>query len=417
MVISVIGLGYIGLPTAAILASKGFNVIGIDSNQTIVDVVNKGQVHIVEPGLEDMVKKSVDKGNLHAFVSPKIADIFMIAVPTPFKDDHKPDLSYIKLAIQNIAPIVHQGNMIILESTVPVGTTEKIKEWLKEERSDLCFPEDDKDIGLEYISIAHCPERVLPGNVINELINNNRIIGGITTQCAERAKNFYDLFVHGECIITDSRTAELSKLVENSYRDVNIAFANELSLIADKLDINVWELIKLANLHPRVNILQPGPGVGGHCIAVDPWFIVDSAPNESNLIREARLVNDRKPEFICKKIEQAAQKINVKKSELVIACLGLSFKPNIDDLRESPAMKISKDVELMGFKKNYICEPNIKLIPEIFDSTKTQLVDFSKALSESDILVLLVDHEEFKRIEFSFLINKEVIDSRGIWTR
>ena len=264
MVISVIGLGYIGLPTAAILASKGFNVIGIDSNQTIVDVVNKGQVHIVEPGLEDMVKKSVDKGNLHAFVSPKIADIFMIAVPTPFKDDHKPDLSYIKLAIQNIAPIVHQGNMIILESTVPVGTTEKIKEWLKEERSDLCFPEDDKDIGLEYISIAHCPERVLPGNVINELINNNRIIGGITTQCAERAKNFYDLFVQGECIITDSRTAELSKLVENSYRDVNIAFANELSLIADKLDINVWELIKLANLHPRVNILQPGPGVGGH---------------------------------------------------------------------------------------------------------------------------------------------------------
>ncbi|MDB0021051.1 UDP-N-acetyl-D-mannosamine dehydrogenase [Candidatus Pseudothioglobus singularis] len=417
MVISVIGLGYIGLPTAAILGSKGFNIIGVDNNRNVVEIINKGKVHIVEPGLEEMVHKAVIKGNLHASSSPKKADIFIIAVPTPFKINHNPDLSYIELAIRNIAPVIQEGNLIILESTVPVGTTEKLKKWLKAERPDLYFPNEEKDIGAEYINIAHCPERVLPGNIINELIENNRIIGGISTKCANRAKNFYKLFVKGDCIITDSRTAELSKLVENSFRDVNIAFANELSLIADKLDIDVWELIQLANLHPRVNILQPGPGVGGHCIAVDPWFIVDSAPEESNLIRQARLVNDKKPEFICKKIKQAAERTKINKSELVIASLGLAFKPNIDDLRGSPAMQIAKNIELMGFKAHYICEPNITLLPDIFNSKQTQLVNFNRALTESDILVLLVDHEEFKQIDLKLIKSKEVIDTRGIWSK
>jgi UDP-N-acetyl-D-mannosaminuronic acid dehydrogenase len=414
MVVSIIGLGYIGLPTAAILASNNIKVLGIDNNENTVSLINKGQIHIVEPNLDTLVKKVVSNGNLKAFVKPIPADVFMIAVPTPFKNKNEPDLSYIESAVKDISNVVKEGNMIILESTVPVGTTEKIKKWLLAERPELTFPENNHEITNGDINIAHCPERVLPGDVLNELVNNDRIIGGLSTFCANRAKIFYQDFVKGECITTDCRTAELSKLVENSYRDVNIAFANELSLISDKLDINVWELIKLANLHPRVNILKPGPGVGGHCIAVDPWFIVDSAPEESKLISTARLINDFKPEFVCKKIEQAASKTLKINSELKILSLGLSFKPNIDDLRESPAMTIAKQIESMGFKNSYICEPNIKELPKLFNENKSELIMLNQVINDVDIVVVLVDHDEFKNLDLSFFDGKQVVDTRGI---
>ncbi len=414
MVISIIGLGYIGLPTSAILASNNFKVLGIDKNENTVSLINKGQIHIVEPNLDTLIQKVISKGTFKAYSKAKSADIFIIAVPTPFKNKNEPDLSYIRSAVKDISNVIKEGNMIILESTVPVGTTEKIKKWLSAERPELTFPENENEITSRDINIAHCPERVLPGDILNELVNNDRIIGGLTTHCANRAKNFYKGFVKGECITTDCRTAELSKLVENSYRDVNIAFANELSLISDKLDINIWELIKLANLHPRVDILQPGPGVGGHCIAVDPWFIVDSAPKESKLISTARLINDYKPEFVCKKIEQAARKTLKINSELKIVSLGLSFKPNIDDLRESPAMTIAKKIESMGFKNSYLCEPNIKELPKLFNENKSELIMLNQVINDVDIIVVLVDHDEFKNLNLSLFDGKQVVDTRGI---
>ena len=288
-------MGYIGLPTAAVLASRKINVVGVDVNHDVVDTINKGNIHIVEPELDILVRSVVQSGYLRSTTLPEKADVFMVAVPTPFKDENKPDLSYIEAVSKAIAPLLEKGNIVILESTSPVGTTEKMMGWMQEIRSDLTFPIFGTDGSETDISVAHCPERVLPGHVIRELVENDRIIGGVTSQCANKARELYKIFVNAECLITDCRTAELSKLVENSFRDVNIAFANELSLICDKLGINVWEMIKLANRHPRVNILQPGPGVGGHCIAVDPWFIVDSAPDEAKLIRTARLVNDSKP--------------------------------------------------------------------------------------------------------------------------
>lgn len=416
MIVSVIGLGYIGLPTAAILASKGISVKGIDNNKNLVNQISKGHLHIVEPHLDEIVQKEINKG-LNIFDSPKKADIFIIAVPTPFKQSRKPDLSYIKKAIEDIAPVIQKGNMIILESTVPVGTTEKLIDWLNIERPDLVFPASWNDNSSFDVNIAHCPERVMPGDIINELVNNDRIIGGISYKCGERARNFYNIFVEGECIVTNSRTAELCKLAENSYRDVNIAFANELSLISDSLGINVWELIKLANRHPRVDILKPGPGVGGHCIAVDPWFIVDSAPNDSKLIHQARLVNDSKPNLIYKKIKQAVEKINKETSELTVACLGLSFKPDIDDLRQSPAMQIAKEIESMDFKKCFVCEPNIKKLPASFNSKKTELINIDERLFNADIVVLLVDHKEFYKINLSKLDGAQIIDSRGIWSK
>ncbi len=415
MRVIVIGLGYIGLPTAAILASHGISVLGVDCNQSVVETINQGQIHIVEPELDSLVETAVDSGHLRATVTPEKGDVFMIAVPTPFKGTHEPDLSYIESAAKAIAPVLQKGNMVILESTVPVGATEKLMQWLQLDRPDLAFPASDKEGRAADITIGHCPERVLPGHVVRELVENDRIIGGITKQCAERIQGFYKLFVQGDCLITNCRTAELCKLVENSFRDVNIAFANELSLIADKLDVNVWELIKLANHHPRVNILQPGPGVGGHCIAVDPWFIVDSAPNESKLIHAARLVNDSKPDFVLEKIEQAALNIGKEKASLSIACLGLAFKPNIDDLRESPAMKIAKRIEGLGFAKQYLVEPNINAIPEVFDVKSTELINLEAAMVKVDIVVLLVDHTEFKEMDLSFLSGKQVVDTRGLF--
>ena len=415
MIVSVVGLGYIGLPTAAVLASRSIKVVGLDVNKKTVDIINQGKVHIIEPGLDVLVQSSVQSGYLKATTKPEKADVFMIAVPTPFKDDHEPDLSYIESAAKAIAPVLEKGNLVILESTSPVGSTEKMTEWIKEARPDFSFPEFGSS-SIQYdISVAHCPERVLPGQVIRELVENDRIIGGMTTHCAERARDLYKIFVEADCLITDCRTAELSKLVENSFRDVNIAFANELSLICDKLDINVWEMIKLSNRHPRVNILQPGPGVGGHCIAVDPWFIINSAPNEARLIHTARLVNDSKPNFILDKVNQAVKVIAKKRSEIKIACLGLAFKPDIDDLRESPALNIARQIDLMKFNEVLLIEPNINQIPKGFYTNSTKLTSIENALKVVDIVVLLVDHIQFKCIDLSLLSGKQIIDTRGIW--
>jgi len=417
VIVSIIGLGYIGLPTAAVLASKGVKVVGVDVNQHAVDTINQGKIHIIEPELDILVHKAVQDNYLKAVTRPEKADVFMVAVPTPFKDNYEPDLSYIKSAAKAIATVLERGNLVILESTSPIGATEKMMEWMREDRPDLSFPKFGDDKFKVDIAVAHCPERVLPGHVVRELVENDRIIGGVTTQCAERARELYKIFVEADCLITDCRTAELSKLVENSFRDVNIAFANELSLICDKLDINVWELIKLANRHPRVNILQPGPGVGGHCIAVDPWFIVDSAPGEAKLIRMARLVNDSKPFFVLNKVNQAVQAIGKDIFKLNIACLGLAFKPDIDDLRESPALSIANNVSLMGFKSTFLVEPNIKVIPDIFSEKNISLTTMDKALKNADIVLLLVDHVSFKLMDLSLLSNKQVIDTRGIWNR
>ena len=416
MIVSVIGLGYIGLPTAALIASHGIKVNGIDVNPKIVNTINRGQIHIVEPDLDKLVQSSVQNGNLSASIHVEKADIFIIAVPTPFKDNHKPDLSYIESAAKSIAPFLESGNLVILESTSPVGTTEKIREWIKEVRPNLLFPEGDNNI-LSDVSIAYCPERVLPGNILHELVQNDRIIGGLSKACTKKALEFYKIFVKANCLVTDSRTAELSKLVENSSRDVNIAFANELSLICDKLEINVWELINLANHHPRVNILQPGPGVGGHCIAVDPWFIVDSAPNEAKIIKLARLVNDQKPNFVLQKVQQAVLNTRRDISEISIACLGLSFKPNIDDLRESPALEITKKIVNMGFKKQYIVEPNIEDLPTEIKTKSSELVELKKAIVSSDILLLLVDHTPFKKMNLGLLSGKQIVDTRGTWSK
>jgi len=409
-------LGYIGLPTAAVLAAKGVTVVGVDVNQNTVDIINQGKIHIVEPGLDILVHKAIQDNYLKAVTIPRKADVFLIAVPTPFKDNYEPDLSYIKSAAKAIAPVLEKDNLVILESTSPVGTTEKMVEWMREERSDLSFPEFGDDELKVDIAVAHCPERVLPGHVVRELVENDRIIGGVSAQCAQRALNLYKIFVDADCLLTDCRTAELSKLVENSFRDVNIAFANELSLICDKLDINVWELIKLANRHPRVNILQPGPGVGGHCIAVDPWFIVDSAPDEAKLIRAARLVNDGKPLFVLDKINQAVQTTGKDSSALSIACLGLAFKPDIDDLRESPALSIAQKIGSIDFSSIFLVEPNITIMPSCFDSENIELVGLERAINDADIIVLLVDHTSFKSLDLSLLSGKQVIDTRGIWS-
>ena len=416
MILSVIGLGYIGLPTAAVLASNGLTVIGVDVNQNAVDLINQGKIYTVEPELDILVQTAVQSGFLKATTKPAKASVFMIAVPTPFIGDHEPDLSYIESAVKAIAPVLEKGNLVILESTSPVGTTEMTIEWMKEERPDLSFPEFGNNSAQYDIAVAHCPERVLPGRVIHELISNDRIIGGVTTQCGEQARDLYNVFVEADCLITDCRTAELSKLVENSFRDVNIAFANELSLICDKLDINVWEMIKLSNHHPRVNILQPGPGVGGHCIAVDPWFIVNSAPNEAKLIHTARLINDSKPDFILDKINQAVKVIAKKRSEIKIACFGLAFKPDIDDLRESPALNIAKLLTSMKFNEVLLVEPNISQLPKGFDGNSTKLSSIERTLKIADIVVLLVDHIEFKAIDLSLLSGKQIVDTRGIWS-
>lgn len=404
--ICVVGLGYIGLPTAAVFADHGIKVVGVDVSQKAVDTINTGKAHIVEPDLDALLKRVVDNGTLKAQTSAENADAYIIAVPTPFKGDHEPDLKYIESATRALAPSVKEGDLLILESTVPPGATEQMVAWLEEERPDL---KEAGGAGKAFYA-AHCPERVLPGRVLIELIENDRLIGGITDQCSARAQALYKTFVKSECVITNARTAELAKLTENSFRDVNIAFANELSVIADKLDINVWELIALANRHPRVNILQPGPGVGGHCIAVDPWFIVDAVPNEARLIRTAREINDGKPQWVINKVKEAIA--NSAKDKPTVACLGLAFKPDIDDLRESPALDITQELKAMNIATILAVEPNVHE-PEIAGLNLTSL---STALEQSDIIVLLVDHKEFKEITLDQLAQKALVDTRGIFS-
>jgi UDP-N-acetyl-D-mannosaminuronic acid dehydrogenase len=416
--ISVIGLGYIGLPTAAMFASCKIKVIGVDVNQYAVDTINRGEIHIVEPELDVLVHAAVTEGYLKAVTSPEAADAFLIAVPTPFKpcDEGQipdPDLAYIESAAKAISPVLKKGDLIILESTSPVGAPEKMAEWLAEARSDLSFPQQAGEAA--DVNVAHCPERVLPGHVVRELVANDRVIGGMTAKCSERAIELYKTFVEGDCVTTNARTAEMAKLTENSCRDVQIAFANELSIICDKLDIDVWELISLANRHPRINILQPGPGVGGHCIAVDPWFIVSKTPEQAQLIHTARKVNDAKPEWVINKVKVAIAdflQVNSTKTakDVTIACYGLAFKADIDDLRESPALNITKKIAEFHTGKVLAIEPNIENLPSTIDSFELSNFDFAK--ENSDIHLLLVDHEDFRN---NAVRNDYLIDTKGIW--
>lgn len=395
--ISMIGLGYIGLPTATLFASRKKKVIGVDVSQHAVDTINQGKIHIVEPELDILVHAAVTEGYLRATTQPEPADAFLIAVPTPFTDGHKPDLSYIESAAKGIAPVLKKGDLVVLESTSPVGATEQLATWLAAARPDLSFPQQ---AGEEAdVQVAHCPERVLPGHVVRELVSNDRVIGGMTKKASQMAVALYKTFVEGECIVTNARTAEMCKLTENSFRDVNIAFANELSMICDKLDINVWELIALANRHPRVNILQPGAGVGGHCIAVDPWFIVDTTPDEARIIRTAREVNDHKPEWVLEKVKAAVTDALAKKpgstmSDIKVACLGLAFKPDIDDLRESPAVEITQHVAQLGCQVLTV-EPNIESLPQKLSQPKLSLATLDDALATADVVCVLVKHRPF----------------------
>ncbi|UPU37627.1 UDP-N-acetyl-D-mannosamine dehydrogenase [Geomonas paludis] len=404
--IVVMGLGYIGLPTASMLAVKGHQVVGVDVSEQVVQTINSGKIHIVEPDLDILVRSAVNSGNLRASRQPEEADVFIIAVPTPFKftdnNPKTPDIGYVEAAVTSILPLLKQGDLVILESTSPVGTTERIRAMVREHRAEL-YPAGSH---AEPVFIAHCPERVLPGHILRELVDNDRIVGGITRACAEKARELYKSFCHGSIYLTDSKTAEMAKLTENSFRDVNIAFANELSIVCDELGINVWELIELANKHPRVNILTPGPGVGGHCIAVDPWFIVSAAPQSARLIRTAREINDFKPSWVLDKIVQKANRFKAP----VIGCLGLAFKANIDDLRESPALEIAKELVAMKIGEVVICEPNVApgLAP-------LPLAPLERVVREADILVVLVDHEEFKSVDPDLLKEKIVIDLKGIW--
>lgn len=419
--ITVIGLGYIGLPTAAMFASRGKKVIGVDVNHRTVDTINRGEIHIVEPELDVLVRSAVKKGCLRATTVVETADAFLIAVPTPFKkrteEIPEPDLSYIQEAAQAIAPVLKTGDLVVLESTSPVGTTEQLADWLATSRPDLTFPQM---VGCDAdVNIAHCPERVLPGHVVRELVQNNRVIGGMSAICSERAVELYQCFVAGECVQTSARTAEMVKLAENSCRDVQIAFANELSVICDKLDINVWELISLANRHPRINILQPGPGVGGHCIAVDPWFIVSKTPAESRLIKTARVVNDAKPDWVLHKFESALlehMKIYPEKAEkdVTVACYGLTFKANIDDLRGSPALHIAEKISTKYTVRVLTVEPNItELPPAMAGRPNTELVSLEEAERVADIRLFLVDHAEFKTQDIC-RSSALTIDTRGI---
>lgn len=411
--IVVMGLGYIGLPTASMLATKGHQVVGVDISEVVVATINSGNIHIVEPDLDILVRSAVNSGCLKASLTPEEADTFILAVPTPFKVTEKtpktPDISYVEAATHAILPFLRANSLVILESTSPVGTTERVYAIITEGRPEL----------LGKVHVAHCPERVLPGHIIRELVDNDRIIGGMTKEAALAARDLYHSFCSGNIFLTDARTAEMAKLTENSYRDTNIAFANELSIICDKLNINVWELIELANKHPRVNILTPGPGVGGHCIAVDPWFIVDAAPEEARLIRTAREVNDSKPHWVIDKVKQAVEdwhknnsKFKTQNSKLlpVIACLGLAFKANIDDLRESPALEITRQLIECGIGSIMACEPNVN-----GEFREFHLHELDVVLKNSDILLLLVDHDEFKNIDRELLKDKQIIDTRGVW--
>ena len=410
--ICVFGLGYIGLPTAAVFADTGVDVVGVDVNPAVVASINAGRPHFGEPQLDALVRRVVEGGKLRASAEPEPADAIIIAVPTPMRghgEHGKPDVSYVEAAARAAARVLAAGTLVIVESTIPVGTTERVATILAELRSDLSFPHQAGE--LAQVQVAHCPERVLPGRILHEVVHNPRVIGGMTRKCAQRAASLYRIVVKGDCRVTTARTAELAKLTENAYRDVNIAFANELSFICDKLRINVWELIALANLHPRVNILSPGPGVGGHCIAVDPWFIVATNPNEARLIRQARLINDEKPGFVCAKVRERASQLK----HAVIACLGLSYKSDVDDLRESPAVEIVRRLAEEQIGEILVVEPHISGLPPELAALGLVLWDFDRALERANLVLLLVDHMSFLQVDRDTLKDKFVVDTRGAW--
>ena len=408
--VAVVGLGYIGLPTAAVLATNGVRVVGVDVKTDVVDAVNRGEVPFVEPDLEIVLAGAVSQGRLSAQTDMPRADMYVVAVPTPFLADKSADLRYIDAAVDAIAPQLQGGEVVILESTSPPGTTEHIARRVLEARPDLSR---DGDGGRPVVHFAHCPERVLPGQIMVELVTNDRIVGGLTAEAAELARKLYAVFCKGELILTDATTAEMSKLVENSFRDVNIAFANELSLICERLGIDVWELIDLANHHPRVNILKPGPGVGGHCIAVDPWFIVAAAPDEARLIRTAREVNDAKPGHVVERVLAAVGSAAAPR----VAALGLAFKPDIDDLRESPAVEVVERLAAALPHASIVAvEPHVTELPRgLARLSNVSLGEWDEAVPGADVVVLLVDHAVFREFDRPALGAARIIDTRGTW--
>ena len=408
--VCVVGLGYIGLPTAAFIASKGVHVTGVDVNSKFVESINKGEVPFFEPGFDVLLKRVVDEGYLVAQTEQVEADAYIVCVPTPFKEDHKVDTKFINSAVEAMAPHLRPGALVVLESTSPPGTTEDMANYILELRPDLSLDEDDENA----IFVAHCPERVLPGQIMEEMENNDRVIGGLTPRGTQLAVDLYGTFCTAELLQTNATTAEMAKLTENSFRDVNIAFANELSLISDRLGIDVWELIELANHHPRVNILQPGPGVGGHCIAVDPWFIVAADRENSRLIRTAREVNDNKPQWV---IEQVKDKINSAQGAQKVASFGLAFKPDIDDLRESPALNIVTQLaDQLSDTQILAVEPNIDSLPASLSEKKNVvLASIDEAIRAADVIVMLVDHKEFKAVDRHLLNGKPIVDTKGLW--
>lgn len=409
--LAILGMGYIGLPTAVAIATRGVDVIGVDINPATVAAVSRGEVPFVEPDLAVAVSGAVAMGRLTATSEVPEADAFIIAVPTPFNEDRSADLSYVEAAAKQIAPRLRPGNIVVLESTSPPGTTEKVGGWIGDLRPDLRMPRDG-ETGAD-IFVAHCPERVLPGRIMIEIVTNDRVVGGLTPRCAEKAASIYRLFAQGEILLTDAASAEMAKLVENAYRDVNIAFANELSLISESLHIDVWEVIRLANRHPRVSILNPGPGVGGHCIPVDPWFIVSAAPQLSRLIRTAREVNDRRPHDVAERVVAKAQRFRAP----TIACLGLTFKANVDDVRESPAVEVVGLIaKALPEVEIFVSDPYVSTLPAPLSGySNLRLEGAYQAVERADIVVLLVEHEPFKAIRHTRLGGKVVYDTRGAW--
>ena len=411
--VAFVGLGYIGLPTAVVMANAGLKVTGVDVNAPNVEKINRGEVTIIEPGLEEELRNAISTGNFKATTEQVHADAYIVAVPTPFTEGYDIDMKFIYSAAEAIAPQLEGNELIVLESTSPPLTTQKMASRILELRPDLQADKEGVAASEKTLYFAHCPERILPGQAIEELKSNDRIIGGQSKEATRRATEIYASFCKGQLLATDDVTAEMAKLTENSFRDVNIAFANELSVISDRLGINVWELINLANHHPRVNILQPGPGVGGHCIAVDPWFIVSAAPEESQLIHMARKVNDGKPKWVLGKVMEAARK----STNNVIAVLGLAFKANIDDLRESPSLDIATEIAAkLPEKQVLVVEPNIQELPTgLANKENVKLSSAKEAIEAAEVITLLVDHDEFKSINPSLLTGKTIIDTKGLW--
>jgi UDP-N-acetyl-D-mannosaminuronic acid dehydrogenase len=411
--LAVIGMGYIGLPTAVALATRGVDVVGVDVNPSVVDAIENGQVPLIEPDLAIGVSGAVAMGHLKATTDTPEADGYIIAVPTPFNGDHTADLSYVRSAVEQIAPKLHGGEVIVVESTSPPGTTESVSRWIADLRPDLVLPHATE--GIPDVFVAHCPERVLPGRIMIEMVTNDRVVGGVSPRCAEKAASIYRVFCQGEILLTDAGSAEMAKLVENAYRDVNIAFANELSLVCDSLKLDVWEVIKMANRHPRVNILTPGPGVGGHCIAVDPWFIVGVAPEQAKLIKIAREVNDHKPHYVVRQVIKSVNRFR----EPVVACLGLTFKANIDDIRQSPAREVvSLLAEALPDVDIRVADPYVVELPaELATMRNVRLQRATDAIADADVVVMLVEHDKFKALSRNLLEGKVVFDTQGVWRR